>query len=393
MAAADNKSFQRIFMREIRHIFRHKPTLFISIVGPLFSLLLVYFIFIDGVPRKLPVAVVDDDFTSFSRTTCRMIQATPIAEVHRSYQSLLDAKNALEKGDVDAVVYVPSGTEKNVITGHQADIALYINNTNLLTSGLLTSGLKKALATISTGVKLKYHVSKGKNWQQAYDNSMPILLQSKILFNPYLNYSYFLVAALLPMLLMIFTMLSTGYGIGRELYNGSGKMYLGIANNNFAAAIFGKLLPYTLASFCMTMIMNVFLFDIIAMPIRGSFPVIILSEICMIFSYQAIVIFLIAIFKNLRLVLSIASAYIMMALTFSGLTFPLYAMPTEAHVFSQFFPFTHWLQIFIGQAMRGEPLFISFKSMYWFVLFIVLGILSLPRLQYILQNPKYWGRE
>ena len=57
----------------------------------------------------------------------------------------------------------------------------------------MTSGLKKALATISTGVKLKYHVSKGKNWQQAYDNSMPILLQSKILFNPYLNYSYFLI--------------------------------------------------------------------------------------------------------------------------------------------------------------------------------------------------------
>jgi len=393
MVTPKNKGFQRIFMREIRHIFRHKPTLFISIIGPLFSLLLVYFIFIDGIPRKLPVAVVDDDFTSFSRTTCRMIQATPIAEVHRSFQSLLEAKNALQKGDVDAIVYIPSGTEKNVVTGHQTDIAVYINNANLLTSGLLTSGLRKALVTVSTGIKLKFHVSKGKTWQQAYDNSMPISLQAKILFNPFLNYSYFLVAALMPLLLMVFTMLSTGYGLGRELYNGSGKMYLRIANNNFAAAIFGKLLPYTLASFCMAMIMNVFLFDIIAMPIRGSFLVILLSEICMIFSYQAIIVFLIVIFKNLRLVLSIASAYIMMALTFSGLTFPLYAMPHEAQVFSQFFPFTHWLQIFIGQTMRGEPIYISFQSMYWFLLFIVLGILSLPRLQYILQNPKYWGRE
>ena len=50
----------------------------------------------------------------------------------------------------------------------------------------------------------------------------------------------------------------------------------------------------------------------------------------MILSYQFMAIFIVTLTRNLRLAISIASAYTMLALTYAGLTFPLFGMPVIA---------------------------------------------------------------
>ena len=82
----------------------------------------------------------------------------------------------------------------------------------------------------------------------------------------------------------------------------------------------------------------------------------------------------------------------MMALTFSGLTFPQFAMPSGAQVASFLFPFTYWVKIFISQAMRGEDPVKAILPLAAFLLFIMLSLCSLPRLKRILQQEKYWGK-
>jgi len=346
-----------------------------------------------GVPRNLPVAIVDNDFSALSRTVNRMVDATAIVATNRDFTSLSDAQRALEKGDVDAIVYIPEGLDKEIRKGNQADIALYINNLNVLKSGLLNSGIQKALLTLSTGIKLKSHIAKGNTYKQAYDKSIPVSLNAKVLFNPYLNYAYFLASALMPMLLIVFTLLGTVYSIGRELRLGTGQSLIRVANNSFVTALAAKLLPYTAIYFTMAMLINYLLFAILGLPLHGKFAVVLLSEIMLIISYQFLAVFLLALFKNMRLVLSIASAYTMMALTFSGLTFPLYGMPPGAQVFSQIFPFTHWLQAFIGQTMRNEAIQYSFASMLYFSVFAIIGMLCVPRLKHIMLTPAFWGKQ
>ena len=141
------------------------------------------------------------------------------------------------------------------------------------------------------------------------------------------------------------------------------------------------------------MIMNIILIRTLGTPVNGSLFVILISEILLIISYQLLAILFLKLTANLRLSLSLGSAYTMMALTFSGLTFPTMAMPLIAKLFSLVFPYTFWLQIFLSQTLRGEPLSEVVTPFLAFIPFIMVGLLAFPGMKRKLAHPKYWFRE
>jgi len=118
-----------------------------------------------------------------------------------------------------------------------------------------------------------------------------------------------------------------------------------------------------------------------------------LSELLLIISYQLLAILFLKLTANLRLSLSLGSAYTMMALTFSGLTFPSMAMPLLAKLFSFIFPYTFWLRIFMSQTLRGEPISEIVLPFLAFIPFILGGFLAFPGMKRKLSHSKYWFRE
>jgi ABC-2 type transport system permease protein len=289
-------------------------------------------------------------------------------------------------------VIIPEGAEKNILKGSSERIPVFINNTNILKGGYLQKGIYKSLATLSGGIKLQFAMKSGLPERQAKAKVLPVRLQQHILFNPFGNYSYFLLSALLPLMLVIFTLLSNVFAVGTEVREGTGPEWLEHSGGSIIVALAGKLLPYTILLAVDAVVMNVVLFIRMGTPLQGSFAFIMLGEIMMIVTYQLLAVLLISVTANLRLGLSLASAYAMMALTFSGLTFPQFAMPVVASVFSYLFPFTQWVKIFISQAIRGEAVVNALIPMAIFVLFILLSVCFLPRLKKVLRTEKYWGK-
>ncbi len=388
-----NYGFRFVLIRELRYLFSHRTALFVSIIGPAAAFILTYFIFQQGVATGLPVGAVDMDQTAVSRQLIRMADATASADVYRHYTNLHQAQADMDEGITDALLVIPQGTERSLLRGEQADIGLYINGSNVLKSGLLSSALRKAVSTASAGVKVRQHLASAANTQQSYDRVQPVQVQTQVMFNPYLNYSYFLASGVMPMLLALFVLLGTVYAFGRELRHGTGPGFLRIAGGSFTRAFAAKILPYTILYLAQAMLMNLILFSLTGMPLRGSFALLLISELLLVLSYQFLAIFLLALFANMRLVLSVASAYAMMALSFSGLSFPSQAMPAGAQVFSQLFPFTHWVRAFLGISLRDAPVSSTLPHLQMLVVFIVIGLLSMPRLRYILCSPQHWGKE
>jgi ABC-2 type transport system permease protein len=385
--------FRKVLSREWRRITRRWPLLFGTFIGPLFSFLLIIWIFSENVPRELPVAIVDMDHTSLSRQIARMTDATPVANIDRQYLSLDEARNGLERGKVDAILVIPKDTEKDIYKGGHANLALYLNNTNVVKSGLINSGVRKALGTLSAGIKLQLQMKSGKSPSQAMARIIPVQLNSTLLFNPFTSYSYYLTVGLMPVILIVFTLLGTIYTLGDELYLGTGPKWLRMAGKNFPVALAGKLLPYTAIFFCVASIMNVVLFNYLGLPLRGSLAPIIIGELLLIISYQFMALFLVSLTANMRLALSLGSAYCMLALTYSGLTFPASGMPTVPQAFSYIFPYTYWIQILFGQSLRGEPTVNSIAPMFALLAFIALGMMFVPRLKYMLLNKRCWGKK
>jgi len=395
---SDKKSFFRtnpllkVLLREVERMTGSTVYLFTSLVGPLISFVLLLAIFSDGVPSQLPIGVVDMDNTVLSRKMSQWVNATSEVEIVFRSPNLKEAQHQLEMGEIQAIVFIPEGIEKAILKGSGQTVPVYINNVNILIGGYLQKGIYKALATLSSGVKLQVEMKNGRNREQAMANIHPIYTHQHVLFNPFGNYAYFLLSALFPLIVVLFTMLSTIYATGIELREGTGPNWLNHADGSIIVALAGKLLPYTLLLSITMVVMNMILFVQMGTPLHGSFFLIMLAEIVLIFTYQMVGVLIVGITANLRLSLSLASAYSMMALTFAGLTFPQFSMPLLARLFSLIFPFTYWIKVFISQAFRSEAAINGILPIGTMLIFILASLAFLPRLKRLLSNEKYWGK-
>jgi ABC-2 type transport system permease protein len=388
-----NTPLINVIRRETGRIAGSWVLIFSTMIAPVSAFLIILWLFSDGVVRDLPVAVVDMDHTSFSSRVTRLVDATPVCNVAWKLNSVEEAKQLMDGGKIDAIVVLPLNLERKVLKNGAPAIAVYINNTNVVKGGALKSGLYTALSTISAGVKVQVAVKKGMPPEQAIEKARPVKVNAHLLFNPFGNYAYFLVLGLLPLLAVVFIFLGSVYAFGMELKEGTAGELIAMANNNITVALTGKMLPYTLLFFVDMMIMNIIMMKTLGTPLLGSLTVILLSELLLILSYQMMAILFLKLSANLRLSLSLGSAYTMMALTFSGLTFPSIAMPLIAKLFGMIFPYTFWLQIFMSQTLRGEPLTEVIVPFLAFFPFILGGILAFPGMKRKLSYAKYWRRD
>ncbi len=380
-----------IFKREIDWMIRHIEYWFLTLLGPLLGFVLILGIFHQGVVRDLHVSLVDNDNTKMSRQLSNMVDATSIADLE-TVASLHDANELMLEGKTNAIIYIEKGFEKNLLKAANSDVVVYLNSSNILKGGLLKAGILKTLATFNAGVKVQVAMKKGLNYTQAVEAFVPIQVNKHVLFNPYTNYFYFLATILMPVILILFTLIGSIYSLGNELKNGTAGAALKKANNSIIVLTVGKLLPYTILFFLQALIFNYFIFAVMDVPVTGSYGLIVISELLLIISYQALAIFLIGIFGNMRLSASLGSAYSMMALTFAGLTFPDFGMPVIAQLFGRIFPLTYWLKVFLGQTLRYEALAVSVPQLLYLFVFITVGAISMFWLKQKYINEKYWNK-
>ena len=392
MSAYTSNAFNNVIKREFNRIRSSWIYIFSLLILPLLSFFIITAIFSKGVPRNLPVAVVNQDHSKLSRQISRAIDATSIAEVIREPLSKKAAYKAMQQGDIEAFLHISSGTEKKALRNEAPEMALYVDNTNIVTGGLLQSGISQAVKTLSANIEVQKLMKQGIQEEAAKASAMPVNLKKHILFNPYGSYSYFLLTGLLPLMGVVFVFLTTTYAFGAELRDGTGAELLEKARGSVRMAVIAKMLPYTIVYMMNMLIINYILFQYVDIPLRGNHAMIIIGELFMIAAYQMMALFLVTLTSNLRLSLSLGSAYTMMALTFAGLTFPFDGMPLIARIFSFIFPFRFWLEGFLSQTLRGEGIIYTIPQIYSMMAFIVIGLLSLPFLKRRLAEKQFYGK-
>lgn len=382
----------QVVRRELRRI-AHQPMYWmLMVVLPLISFAFFAVIFERGVARNIPIAVLDQDHTALSRKLTQMIDDTPTALISYEVQSMEEAERLMREGRISAVVEIPAFFEKNILSNTQTHIESSISGANITVNGLLSKDLQTVATTFQAGIQLQLLMKQGLTEKQAMAQIMPVRFVKHVLFNPYINYSYYLSPSFMPMMLMIFAMLVTIFAIGTELKHGTAREWLDTAGGSVLPALVGKMLPLVAMMLLMTLLMFVILFDIVGVPLNGSLAMLLTGCMLFVLAYMSIGVLIISVMSNLRMSLSLGGGYSVLAFTFSGLTFPMMAMYPWVQAFSKIFPFTYYTDLFIDQALRGAPIIDSVWDMGCIALFIVLPMLCLPRLREICTNEKYWGR-
>lgn len=378
--------------REVGRLIHRPMYLSLLFVLPLISFAFFALLFERGVARNIPIAVLDEDHTTLSRKVTQMIDDTPTALVAYGIQSMDEGERLMREGRIMAIVQIPAFFEKNILSNRQTHLENYVSGTNITVNGLLSKDIQTAVTTFTAGIQIQVLTKQGLTERQAMAQLMPVRFNKHVLFNPYINYGYYLSPSFMPMMLLIFTVMATIFAIGTELKYATARQWLATGNDSMGASLLGKLLPVTAVLFFMSLVMLLVIFKVVGVPLNGSLTVVLVGTVFFLLSYQSLSVLIVALLANLRLSLSIGGGYSVLAFTFSGLTFPIMAMWAPMRWLSRLFPFTYYTDIFIDQMMRGAPVVYSLPDLGYMALFIVLPLLCLPRLKRVCTEEKFWGR-
>jgi ABC-2 type transport system permease protein len=382
-----------VLRRELRRIATRPREPLLLVVLPALALAFTWAIFSAGLPRELPVAVVDQDHSRLSRQLTRMIDTTPTIRVSERPADPKAAEELILSGRVYAYVLLPQGLERGVKRGQAEPVVAYTNAQLLVPASLVRRDLQAATSTLSAGIKLRRLRAAGATGASAAVRVEPVRADIHALFNPQLNYVSYLFVALFPTLLHVFVLLAAVNSVGSELREGTAGEWLATAGGSVPRAIAGKLLPSTLAFLALASAAMIALFGVIAVPMRGSLGLLLLGTVLFVLAYQAVGVSIVALSANLRLATSVAAFLASPAFAYAGITFPTMGMLAFARVWGALLPLTHYLKLLVDQSMKGAPPSVSAPPLIALLAFVVVApALTWARLRRVLGDPRFWGK-
>ena len=383
------RAFWRTFHREWRRISASRFLFWASGPAPVLLFLLTSAVFQQEVMRELPVAVVDQDQSALSRQMVRLLDATASLHVAEVFADPADAEYLVRKGSIYGFLVIPRGLESDVLRGERAKVLGFYNAAFLSAGSVANREFRTVMATLSYGIKQQRFARHGVTAAPLE----PVRVQSTALFNPQLNYAYFLLVAVLPALLQLFIALVAVEAVGTELRWGTAAEWIAQAENRPVIAVLGKVLPYTLLSLVTAVVMITILFRLVDVPLRGSLLPIAMASLLLVLSYEGIGFLLVALTANLRMATSLAAFYTGPALAYMGISFPQMGMPAFGQFWGNLLPVTHYVRLLVGQGIRGDDWLTALPDLGRLALFVLVPwLLAMIRIGPVLRNSRYWGR-
>ena len=367
--------------REINRMTSRPLYLLAVVLLPLLSLLFFVSLMKEGVPVKLPIAVVDYDHSALSAKFSRTIDATPGSSVVMTPATEHEALSELRKGNIYGYVVMPHNLQSDIMNGAQPTVRFYYQNGLLIAGGLIQNDLTVTLHTLSAGVNKQKREAMGQDEVSVLAAIQPIKPDVHLLFNPETSYQVYVTTIMLPIMLQIFILMITVYSIGIEIKERTSREWLRMADKSVLIAVSGKLLPYTVIFFILTLFSNFLLFSVLMIPVNTSAGYLVLLSLMFVLAYQAIGVFFVGLLPMMRHSLNLAAFYGILALTLCGFSFPIEHMPEVFRLWAEAFPVRHYMHIFQSQILAGFDFVYAAPSYLKFLLFLLLPFVIIFRLK------------
>jgi len=351
---------------------------------PIGLFLMLWWIFSAGLPRDLPIGIVDLDNSDISRSLTRQYDAHPGLSVARQYTDTRQGSARMRSGDIIALVVIPRNLKADTLNGRSPRLTAFYNSQFLLTGKLVASAIQQTQANFDASLDLIKALDNGKTAVQAVGIAVPISTQITPLFNINSNYAHFLAAALIPASWQILIVLVTLLSLSRELRSRGLRAWLG---KNPVAAVFGKLLPYTLILSLQGALFLWFMYGQLGWPMNGSWAIILLSQWLMVLASQGVALLLFLLARNSVRALSLAAAYTAPSFAFMGVTFPVSDMNPAALIWRDLLPVSHYIEIQLLQANHGASLQAVAPQIGALLLFSLSYLLAFKLIKRIQQPP------
>ena len=355
--------FWLVFWREVGWLRRRPFLLGLTTIVPLAQMVLLAAVFSAGLATRLPIGVLDLDGSDLSRSIVRMVDATPDSAVAMRVGDLAEGRNLILSGKIHGLLMLPRDLQRDVFAARRPEVVFFYNTQTLTTGNLTARGVNAAVPTASAGIRLSLRSAQGQPLEMAQTDLQPIPVQTNALFNPTLNYVFFLLAALIPSVLQVVMVTTSAYSVGLDVETNHRLRILRRLGGGIWPAMAGKMLPYTILFLLVLGLSDVLMFTGFGLPQRGHSLLLIVAGLLFILACQFLGALLALLLKPTVSAVSIGTLLTAPAFGFMGIGFPRLGMNAFSHIYGALLPGTWYLTARIDQTVRGTPIDLSWKPL------------------------------
>jgi ABC-2 type transport system permease protein len=307
--------------KEFLHVRNDKSSIKLMIIPVIAQVLIMGYALTTEV-KHTPVTVFDNSRSLSSRSLISSIRANELFNFKAQASSYDEVRERIDKGDVRLGMIIPKDFETDLKNGAGTNVQLIIDGQDANSSNVSSGYMNAIISQWGSAYLKKQAAMMGKD----IDALIPVNVNPVILFNPMLKSTWYMVPALVVLLITMVTSLLTGLSIVKEKEKGTLEQLM-VTPVKPIHLIFGKTTLYMAMGFIQLCIFIVFVLLWFGIPFRGSFFTLILFAAVYMMSSLGIGILTSTIARTPQQVLFLIWFFLFFFILLSGFFIPVENMP------------------------------------------------------------------
>ncbi len=349
------RDWWNIFCHELKQIFSDGGVLLIFFVAGLAYPLLYNVVYLNGILEETPVAVVDDADCAESRRYIREVDATRELSIAAKCMNMDEARKMMEDRKVNAIIYFPRDFGDRLARMETAKLSLYCDMSSFMYYKNAMIGTNFVMLHEIGQIQVERYSLAGMTAQEVSQTVKPIGYDDNNPFNRASNYSFFLISAILMIIIQqtLFYGMSLLVGTQREKNHSFASLPDQLSGNGVGRVVLGRGGAYWLPYLGIGMYIAFIVPAIFGIPQRGSFGEILALLLffitdCVFFSMTWS-----TVITRRESVFLLFLAISPICLFLTGCSWPTVAFPKFWKLFSYLFPSTFGVQGYINLSTAG----------------------------------------
>ena len=315
---------------------------------PMMQLILFGFA-INQDPKHLPTGLVNGDTGPLSRAIVARMQTSEYFHLVEPDLSEVQANEMLSRGDLQFVVHVPVGFERDVRRGTQPSLLIEADATD-------PSATSHGLASMEEiGARAARDILRGSS-SELIAAPPPFGVRVHARYNPEAHTAYNIVPGLMGVILTMTMVMITALAMTRERERGTLEMLLSTPVRPIEVLV-GKIIPYIFVAYIQIGLILVAARLLFQVPMEGSLLLLLVSALVFVLANLGVGVTFSTIARNQLQAVQMAFFFFLPSILLSGFMFPFRGMPEWAQHIGSVLPITHFLRIVRGIMLKGNGWF------------------------------------
>ncbi len=335
-----------VMRKELIQLRRDRLTLAMLVMIPIIQLILFGYA-INSNPKNLPVTVVLQDYSPFTRSFLQSMKNSAYFKVVRVAKNRIEAETDLKQNRSQFIVTIPEYFTRRVIRGERPSILVEADATDPVAVGRPLSALQGIIAdSLSPLVKGPLDYLKPKS------DAFKVI--QHVRYNPEAITQYNTIPGLVGLILTMTLVLMTSMAITRERERGNIERLL-VTPLSPLEVMIGKISPYIVIGYMqafMIVIISSLLFET---PIDSAYELGLLAVGLLPFMAANLSVGLMfsSLAENQLQAMQMTFFFFLPSVLISGFMFPFKGMPVWAQWIGEILPLTHFNRIIRGILLKG----------------------------------------